>query len=394
VGGPKIFNPESPGSGPPEPSLQWTWPEFFARYVRPAMRQQVASRKRRRRGLEPYREAVGHWRRLTRNPSLGQTTREDCDRFVRRLLRLPGRRGDKSLFHRSARRRCWQRVKRPETETELDTLLARPQHDYRLLPRGSQNTAHKLANQMEMLFHWAGPPSKRFRQAADLFVGHDAAGRPRRLPWLDAPPKIDVAERIFTRGEICRWLDACRYAVEPKIEGVAPEAWWRALLQFLYYTSLRIGSTVSARYSWITEEDGTHWINLPSRAMKAKRPEPICLKREALAAIESIRRPGRDIVFAWPWPPSGSRQRLYLEKDRLLELAGIPVERRFGFHAIRACGGDALFAINPELAKEALCHRDVRTTEQHYTRKKTRRARKAAAAAMPPLDQRTLFEVD
>ena len=83
-----------PGDTPPaKPSLDWTWPAFFNRYVKHCMKCQTHSRKRRKRGIEPYREAVGHWKRLTRNPTLGDTTRDDCDQFVRRLFRLPGRRG-------------------------------------------------------------------------------------------------------------------------------------------------------------------------------------------------------------------------------------------------------------------------------------------------------------
>ena len=130
--------------------------------------------------------------------------------------------------------------------------------------------------------------------------------------------------------------------------------------------------------------------------MKARRPEPICLKPPVMAALDSLRCADRDLIFAWPFPPSGAHNGLYKEKERLQALAGIPKERRFGFHAIRKCGGDALFAISPELAKEALCHRDRRTTEQHYTRAKTRQARRAAAALMPALPdegQNTLFDM-
>jgi integrase len=379
-----------------KPSLDWTWPAFFRRYVGPCMKRQVRSGKRRKRGVQPYREAIGHWKRLTRNPTLGDTTRDDCDEFVRRLFRLPGRRGDKALFRWSARRRSWQRVRPPSSAGETERLLARSERDYRLMPRISPNTVQKLCNQMEMLFHWAGPPSKRLRDAADLMVGQDASGRPRRLPWLDVPPKVQGAERVFTREEIVRWLGACRHAKKPRIEGVTPEAWWRALLQFLYYTSLRIGTALEVRYSWISQEAGEYWLNVPGTSMKAQRPEPICLKPPAMAALESIRRPGRDLIFPWPWPPSGSHQPLYGECERLLTLAGIPPERRFRFHAIRACGADTLFAISPELARDALCHRDLRTTEQHYTQAKTRQARRAAAAAMPRLPdegQNTLFDV-
>ena len=59
---------------------------------------------------------------------------------------------------------------------------------------------------MEMLFHWAGPPSKRMRDAADLFIGQDASGQPRRLPWIDLPTKVEGAEQVFTREEIVLWL--------------------------------------------------------------------------------------------------------------------------------------------------------------------------------------------
>ncbi len=391
----RLHAPEADTS-PPEPSLDWTWPAFFARYVKPRMRQEVHSRKRRTRGIEPYREAVVHWKRLTRNPTLGSTTREDCDAFVRRLFRLRGRRGAKTIFRWSPKWRSWLRVK-PQP-ADVEELLARHQHDYRMAPQISQNTVHKICNQMESIFRWAGPASKRFRQAADLFVGADRDGRLRRLPWLDSPTRGEGQERVFARAELLRWIDACSYAQEPRIEGVAPADWWRALIRVIYYTGLRIGTALAARYSWIVEKEGDRWLDVPVEAMKAQRAEAICLKPQTMAALESLRRPGRDVIFAWAFPASGSHQQLYQECERLQELAGIPPERRFRFHAIRACAGDTLYDLDPEMAREALCHKDLRTTEASYTRKATRSRRRAAAAAMPELDarqgQKTLFDRD
>jgi integrase len=350
------------------------------------MRQQITIHRRRNRGLEPYGETVAHWRRLSGNPTIGETAREHCETFVRLLFRLPGRRGPKTPFRWSARRHCWLRLPKGAQAKAGD----------RLLPRISQNTVRKLCGQMEMLFRWAGAPSKRFRDAADLFVGLDAAGHPRRVPWLDSPPKAEGAERVFTRDELVAWVGACRWASAPQIEGVLAADWWRALIRVIYYTGLRIGSALAARYSWIVQREGDCWLEMPAQAMKAKRAEPICLKAAAVAALDSIRRPGRDLIFAWPWPPSGSHRALYQECERLQDLAGIPPQRRFRFHAIRACAGDVLYELNPEMAREALCHKDLRTTMESYTAKTTRRRRRAAAAAMPELTtgegQRTLFE--
>ena len=94
----------------------------------------------------------------------------------------------------------------------------------------SQNTVHKICSQMEMIFHWSGPPSKQLRDAADLMVGQDAGGRLRRVPWLDAPRRVQGAERVFTREEIVLWLRACRHANAPHVQGITPETWWRAAL--------------------------------------------------------------------------------------------------------------------------------------------------------------------
>lgn len=395
----RIHAPDGlPDGSPPEPSLEWTWPQFFRDYVRPRMRQQIVSHHRRRRGIEPYTEAVGHWKRLSGNPTLDATSRQHCDRFVRRLFRLPGRRGPKSLFRWSARRRAWLRV-RPQPEAAArEKLLARPERDYRVRPRISQNTVRKICAQVETVFRWAGESSKRLPHAVDLFVGVDGGGRPRRRPWLDSPSRVEGDERIFTRLELMAWLDACRYSESPQIEGVAPADWWRALVRFIYYTGMRIGSVLAARYAWIAEKEGSAWLNMPGRRMKGKRPESICLTARTMAVLDSIRRPGRDRIFAWPWPASGSHQQLYFECERLQELAGIPPERRFRFHAIRACAGDTLYDLDPEMAREALCHKDLRTTEASYTRKATRSRRRAAAAAMPELDarqgQKTLFDRD
>jgi integrase len=232
--------------------------------------------------------------------------------------------------------------------------------------------------------YWAGPASKKLKWAADLYADpetgmprrHPQTGRILHLPWLD-PPAIeeDLEERIFTPAEVTQWLEGCVHARTPVIAGVPPWLWWDSLVRVLYYTGLRIGAALQIRYSMIRDD----LLDAPKEIMKGRRAQKIWLSPPAREAIEAIRRPGRDLIFPWPY----HRQHLDVVRRKLLADSGIPPERRFGFHGVRKCTGDALTEIGLEYAQHALGHRSSKTTAAHYARKKT--LAKKAFSMLPEL---------
>ena len=361
----RIHAPDGlPDGSPPEPSLDWTVPQLFCAMPAPS----CGSR------CMPKAAGAGH-RALPRGrgPLAAILPRPAARRRDARALR-PFRplalfaaraAGTETLFRWSPRWRSWRRVgpacRAGLTAAETELLLGRPEHDYALKPPIAQNTVRRHCNRLN---------AAALGRAADEAL--PARGRPVHRLRCVGPAQAAALdrraaqgrgrERIFTRAEIVAWLGACRYASSPAIGGITPEAWWRALLTLLYYTSCRIGTALAARYDWIGEEGLDRWLDVPGAAMKSRRPESLCLKPAAMAALESIRRPGREVIFAWPWPPSGSRQQLYQEKNRLFAV------RRHPGRAASASTPSAPAAAtrstnSTRKRRQRLCHRDSRTTK-------------------------------
>jgi integrase len=258
---------------------------------------------------------------------LGRISDEDCSRFVSSLAALPGRRGE----------------------------------------RLAANTIRKHCIEIEGLWRFAGPRTKRCRHALDLF--RDDRGL-MPMPWLD-PPAAEENEdeaRWFSVEEIRAIIDACSVATKPVDGLIPPWLWWQSLIRVAYYTGLRIGSLLSLEYGWILRSGDS--LIVPASAMKKRRAHRQHLHPAAAESIDLIKTPGRVRIFQWPH----TSRSLYRHLDRILAAAGLGADRHPPkFHGLRRTHGDSLGDL--DAVEQSLGHR-TRAQAAQYTRRRS----KAAAA--------------
>lgn len=271
-----------------------------------------------------YRTAVERWAKITGDPPLRVIDQATVARFVAEDQRWPGRSGP--LSPNTVRDHCGY--------LRLILALAGPR------------TAHGSP--------WAA--------TEDGLLGTDRWGRPREAPRFILPPaRPKPPTDNFTLEEIRAWIAACEHASKP-LGSITPADWWRALVRFVYNTGLRIGSVLQLEWSWVHEQNGWAFCVIPGSAYKGGRPKLIVLSPAAVAALEPIRAGNHGRIFHWPH----TQKTLHRERHRLLRLAGLPPNRRFGFHGLRKATGTQLWRLDPDAAREQLGHSDRRITMEHY----------------------------
>lgn len=285
-----------------------------------------------------YQETIKHWRRITGDPPLCEITDDTCAAFVEGLAALPGRRG----------------------------------------PTLASHTIFRHCNHVQWVLDRTGPR-----------VANDRKQRRNRGLLDDVPiverPKLDVLppDGDFTLAETVRLLAA--FASRPprapraKDTGVAPGTWWRALIACLYYSGLRIGAAMQLEWTML---DGDYLV-IPARVMKQRKGKRQFLHAEAREAIERLRG-GQELIFAYPnWTTkSGARRSMRRVFERMLEVAGLPEHRRFGFHGFRKAHASQLALANPLAAQLSLGHESAKTTNEHYV---NHRVAAAAIQQLPSL---------
>ena len=242
---------------------------------------------------------------------------------------------------------------------EADFLMPGMRRGRTLSPR----TVAKHCGALQTIFHMAAPRTERHKDAYDddgLF-GLDRTGRPRTAPWFPAIQLPDhIQDRVFELAEIHAWLEACQYARQPLLRECRPDAWWRALILFLYNSGPRIGATLKLRRRMVQRKGGRVWLEVPGEISKQGRAKLSLLSSHAVAAIDSI--PTLDLIFPWPHSP----KHLQTIRRELQTAAGIAPERQFGFQALRATNATEVFCLDPRAAQENLGHRSIGTTIGSY----------------------------
>lgn len=308
-------------SGIPRPAIAWTVSRFYERWFTPRY---ITPKRLDPKTAAEYSTAISRWRELTGDPPLPKVRGRILAEFVEADLLRPGK------------------------------------HEEFLSP----NTVRKHCTHLQMVLNMAGPRCHDYPGTAKIYglFGLDKYGHPRPAPRFTKPAARDkLPTDHFTLDEICDWLGACDAAVHPLLPNCSPAQWWRALIRFTYNTGMRIGSVMALRRDWVhAHDDGWGWAEIPARAAKQGRPQLIYLSPNAMEALEGI--PTSDVVFPW----DHSSKHLHWSRRRLLEAAGIPASRRYGFHGLRKALGTALWQIDRKVAQVQLGHKDERTTKQSY----------------------------
>ena len=180
-----------------------------------------------------------------------------------------------------------------------------------------------------------------------------------QVPWAKPPREEKRIPQTITLQQLSDCVAAAVAMEVPRIPGIKPPAWWRALLAVAWNTGLRRGTLLSMRM------DEIDWagcrLMLPAARMKSRRPMIVHLNAVAMTALRSIQT-DRELVFPWPH----NIRHLDTCRHRLQEAAGIPKEKRFGFHAIRKTIATILWEESPGAAQFALGHTLGDVTQKRY----------------------------
>lgn len=292
-----------------------------------------------------FREALGYWARLTGDPPIAKIDDWTTAKFSAAMRDQPGRKASK-LSVATVRKHC----------ARIDKLLA-----------------------------FAGP---RTREPG----GRKNLGLIELPPVVDMPaPDLDPPAGDFSLAEVQAMHDAAISMHSPRVAGVSPAAWWRALLAVACSTGLRIGQLMRLQYVDLHPPHIMVW----ARNSKGRKGKKQYLSPEALAEINAIRT-DRQLIFEFPNWERNPRWLQHLFK-RLAAKAHIAAARRFGFHGLRklhatliadgASGQDGVRA-----AQISLGHSSPDVTKQHYVSGSVQEKLAAAAIDRLPSIKRKVDE--
>jgi integrase len=222
------------------------------------------------------------------------------------------------------------------------------------------------------------------------------AGLPLKVPAVPVESIESDPKPCFTLDEAKRIVAAARFIDCPKLDGIEPWQFWRALLAWYYVTSLRRGSLLRLEWSMLRHDGHYCWATVPARLVgKTKKPKRIVLPPWCWREVEHWPRRS-ERIFLWPHDDDHLNDVHY----RLQTLAGIAEEQQLSIQGWRRTHGDAMgnegLEIAERLAQMALDHSDRRTTKQHYVdfENRVRLRLPPLWDELPPADdrQRRLFD--
>lgn len=304
----RIFGDDNSPLLPARPPLspQMTLREFYQHYFSPLC---LATRDAKT--VVAYNESVEWWLMLTGDPPLNRIDEFTTTRFVTQLREQPGRKS----------------------------------------PTLSTYTVRKHCRQLQAVFTRTGPRSSSNRQGQGV---------------LDNPPIIEACrvdqkppERDYTVAEIEAMIRAAGVATQPRLRDCEPYMWWQSFLQVAYYTGLRRGALLGIEFSQLSSEDGD--LLVPAGISKRGRGQRIWLLPEARLAIDAIRGQRR-LIFEW----DGHVRSVHRQLMKIIKAAGLPKERRFGFHGIRSTHSTVLAEVSDLASTLSLGHSGANTTQRHY----------------------------
>lgn len=285
-----------------------------------------------------YQESVNWWCKLTTDPPIDQITDKMIAQFMKDLATQRGKKRGTTMAINSLRKHA----------TSLDTIL-------------------KLT----------GPRSRQNKYGQGLLPNP---------PFVEGPrAEIEAEDKNWTLDEVRRMYANAGAAAGPEIDGIPVADWWRTLIVVEWYTGLRITSLMRMEFRRIRD----CYVTIPAADAKGGKGIKKYLPSLALEHIERIRTDGRSLVLGWDlWD---SQRRVGYDNLRLIQAAaGIPEDRRWGFHSFRKTHSTYLSGERDEiedgveLAQASLGHADKSLTKGVYISGSAQERRLAAAIDRMP----------
>lgn len=276
-------------------------------------------------GIDPktersYRESLKLWDRLSANKTIDQITQLDTAGFVRDLAKERGK--------------------------KIGSTMKR-------------SSVSKHAVQLTTVLNMAGPRSSHNKRGQNLIP---------EPPFFEAPRVDKTPPRSnWTIAEVRAMYSAADLMTNPVVPCGDTPAFWRALVTGAYYLGLRIYALLHIKFSMI--QDG--WITVPGSISKGGKGSRHFVHPEAMEHFERIRVDGCDELLMYPKWERG-RRLLYDYLRKLQALAGIAVDRWFGFHSFRKTHTTELASLTLEgnqaidIASRSANHSDRSITTDFY----------------------------
>ena len=243
---------------------------------------------------------------------------------IYRPLRLLNRSKRTDQLFRYSIRLFGETLGRPATLDDL-TDIAVAQHLQRLLEQ-KRKPAGVNKERRQLVALWNLAAKKRL---VDQFPVLPTVHEPEQMP------------KAWTTEELWRLRMSCN--MQPGVYcGVPARLWWVALHHVLFATGERIAAVMQLRWKDITG----NVVVFPAETRKgSKRASVATLTPAALAAIDEICKPQRELVFPWPY----TSNYIYRTYRVILQRAELEHDSRSMFHRMRrshathlkAAGGDA-----------------------------------------------------
>ena len=214
----------------------------------------------------------------------------------------------------------------------------------------ANNTVRRHLTHLSAILNKAGPAGPRNR---------DAAGLIDVVPWVKPPREEVFPPEPATAEQLGAVYRAAEGMSIPRVPGVSPADWWRALLVTAASTGLRKGALLKLEFAFL--DVNRQRLNVPPRLSKTGRGQRIPLQAITLDHLLRIQGP-RDLIFPWPHGDSHFHRLLHALQD----LAGIPRSEHFGLQNIRQALATWLWEIAPQAAQLGMGHTTPRTTRNHY----------------------------
>lgn len=161
-----------------------------------------------------------------------------------------------------------------------------------------------------------------------------------QFPEVRRVHEPEVLPVAWSFEEMWRLRISCNY-VPGEYSGIPARLWWLAMHELLWATGERIAAVMLSKWS----DFSGNVIIFPADSRKGRSKANVChLPENAVSAIEAIRAPARERIFAWPF----SESYIYRVYHTILERAELDTSSRSKFHRmrrshathLRAAGGD------------------------------------------------------